>query len=137
MPPLNRCHKTPHQTPLGWDRVFVGRSLLCPPSPGKAIKLFFSTLPKALSPGFSLVLVHRDQAFSIRIWPHISWRIDVLLNEHLVAVRPTMRQYLLPWTAYPLSCPFSHKTFPDHSKFSFFSLLWTPTSVGGYGDKGR
>ena len=38
--PLNHYYKIPHQILLGWDE---GSILLCPPMPGKAIKLFFST----------------------------------------------------------------------------------------------
>ena len=44
--PLNHHYKIPHQIPLGWDTVFEGSILLCPPMPGKAIKLFFYTSPK-------------------------------------------------------------------------------------------
>ena len=63
-PPLNRCHKTPHQTPLGWDTVFEGRSPLCPPLPRKARKLFYSTSPKTLSPRFDSALVYREAELS-------------------------------------------------------------------------
>ena len=34
--------------------------------PGKAIKLFFSTLPKTLSPRFNLALVHRVCVFNTK-----------------------------------------------------------------------
>ena len=42
--PLKDCYKTPHQMPprLG-HTVFEGMTLPCPPLPGKAIELFFST----------------------------------------------------------------------------------------------
>ena len=49
--------------PLGQDIQFWGHSPLCPPLPGKAIKLFFSTSPKTLSPKFNLVPVYRGQIF--------------------------------------------------------------------------
>lgn len=48
-PSLNHCYKIPHQILRGWDTVFQGTGPLCPPLPGKAIKLLFSTSPKALS----------------------------------------------------------------------------------------
>ena len=42
--PLLSClYETAHQILPGWDTIFRGRSLLCPPLPDKAIKLFFST----------------------------------------------------------------------------------------------
>ena len=44
-PPLNHCYK-PFIIPLVWNTIFQGRRLLCPPLPGKAIKLSFSTSPK-------------------------------------------------------------------------------------------
>ena len=40
--------------------VFKGRSPLCPPLLGKAIKLFFSTSPKTLSLRFDSALVYRE-----------------------------------------------------------------------------
>ena len=43
--------------------VFEGRSLLCPPLPGKAIKLFFSTSSKTLSLRFDSAPVHRGWVF--------------------------------------------------------------------------
>lgn len=58
-PTLNYCFKTQHQI------VLRGMSLLHPPLCGKAIKLFFPTLPKSLSLSFNLALVHRGQIFSI------------------------------------------------------------------------
>ena len=42
-----------------------GHSPWCPPLPGKAIKLFFSTSPKTLSLRFDSVSVYRDRVFSI------------------------------------------------------------------------
>ena len=42
-PLLSCCYKSAYQILPGWDTVFRGRSLLCLPLPGKAIKLFFST----------------------------------------------------------------------------------------------
>ena len=44
--PLKHYYKIPHQILLGWDTVFEGSILLCPPIPGKSIKLFFYTSPK-------------------------------------------------------------------------------------------
>ena len=44
---------------------FVGMSLLCPPLPDKAMKLFFSTSPKTLPLRFNLTLVHRGQVFGL------------------------------------------------------------------------
>ena len=58
-PHLNYCYKTQHQI------VLRGMSCLHPPLCGKAIKLFFSTLPKILSASFNLAVVHRGQIFSI------------------------------------------------------------------------
>ena len=44
---------------------FKGRNLLCPPLPGKAIKLFVSTSSKTLSLRFDPALVHRCRVCSI------------------------------------------------------------------------
>ena len=44
---------------------FKGRNLLCPPLPGKAIKLFVSTSSKTLSLRFDPALVHRRRVCSI------------------------------------------------------------------------
>ena len=44
---------------------FVGMSLPCPPLLGKAMKLFFSTSPKALPLRFNLTPVHRGHVFGI------------------------------------------------------------------------
>ena len=41
-----------------------GISLLCPPLPGKAVKLSFSTSPKTLSLRFDLASVHREVELS-------------------------------------------------------------------------
>jgi len=52
-------------TPPGLESIVVqSRSLLCPPFPGKAIKLFFLTHPKLLSPRFDSAPLHRGQGFS-------------------------------------------------------------------------
>ena len=65
-PPLNHCYKTPHQSLPGWDTpILRGMSLLCPPLPGKAVKLFFSTSPKTLFPRFDSAPVHRGRDFGI------------------------------------------------------------------------
>ena len=49
-PPLSHCYKTPHQIlPSVGHTVLKGMSPLCPPLPGKAVKLFFSTSPKTVS----------------------------------------------------------------------------------------
>ena len=47
--------------------VCKGRSPLCPPLPGKALKLFISidTSPNTLSPRFDLALVQRGRACGI------------------------------------------------------------------------
>ena len=58
--------KTSHRPLQGATHSFEGTSPLCPPLPGKAIKLFFSTSPKTLSLRFDLAPAHRDQAFMIR-----------------------------------------------------------------------
>ena len=55
--PLNHCYETPHQVFLGWDTQFSGTSLLWPPLPSKAIKLFFSNSPETLSLRFNLASV--------------------------------------------------------------------------------
>ena len=52
---------------------FWGRSLQCPPLPGKAIKLFFSASPKTLSPSFHLVLMHRGWVLGNTIHHHIKF----------------------------------------------------------------
>ena len=50
--------------------VLRGMSPLCPPLPGKAIKLSFSTSPKTLSLRFNSAPVQRGRAFSIN--PRVS-----------------------------------------------------------------
>ena len=53
IPPLNHFYKAPHQILLGWDTSFLkSRIPLCPPFPGKPIRLFFSISPKTLSVRF-------------------------------------------------------------------------------------
>ena len=54
-------YKTPHKRPRVGTHSSEGISLLCPPLPGKAIKLFFCTLPKTPSPRFNSVPVYRGQ----------------------------------------------------------------------------
>ena len=66
-PPLNHCYKTPHQIPLCWDTVLRSTSPLCPPLPGKTIKLFFSTSPRTLSLRFDSAPVHRGRVFDISV----------------------------------------------------------------------
>ena len=51
---LNHHYKTAHQIPLGWNTECWRLCPLWPSLPGKEIKLFFSTLPKSLSPRFDL-----------------------------------------------------------------------------------
>ena len=46
--------------------VLRGVSPLCPPLPGKAIKLFFSSSPKTLSARFDLALVPRGRVFGMK-----------------------------------------------------------------------
>ena len=62
-PPLG--YKTPHRLPLVGTHSSEGISLLWPPLPSKAIKLFFFTSPKTLSLRFNLVSVFRGW-----IWLH-------------------------------------------------------------------
>ena len=54
-PSLNHYYKTPHYPLQVGTHSFEGISLLWPPLPGKAIKLFFSASPKTLSLRFNLV----------------------------------------------------------------------------------
>ena len=64
--PLNRCHKTPHQTFPGWDTGFQAQaSCVCPSLMDKAIELFFSTSPKALSLRFNSAPGHRGWVLGI------------------------------------------------------------------------
>ena len=58
---LNHYYKTPHYPLQVWTHSFEGISLLCPPLPGKAIKLFFSTSPKTLSLKINLVSGYRSR----------------------------------------------------------------------------
>ena len=87
-PTLNHCHKTPHQTPLGWHTVSEGRSSLCPPLPGKAIKLFLSTSPKTLSPSFGTGAQrlsfqhHHQQAIDGRA-PAVNSNLDPLSGDSI------------------------------------------------------
>ena len=49
-PTLERLLWNSLPNPLSlWHIIFKGTSLLCPPLPGKAIKLFFSTSPQTVS----------------------------------------------------------------------------------------
>ena len=50
---------TPLPATQVWAHSFEGIYPLCPPFPGKAIKLFFSTSSKTLFPRFILVSVYR------------------------------------------------------------------------------
>ena len=59
MPCLHHYYESPHHTLQVGTCTFEGISLLWSPLPGKAIKLFFSTSPKTLSPRFNLVLGYR------------------------------------------------------------------------------
>ena len=56
---------------------FWGMSPLCPPLPGKAVKLIFSTSPKTSSLRFNSAPVHRGWIFGII--SHIHWSIAQLL----------------------------------------------------------
>ena len=51
-------YKTPSQILLGRDIVLQGRIPLCPPLPGKVIKLFFSTPSDSV---FSFLFSTREQ----------------------------------------------------------------------------
>ena len=59
MPSLNHYYKISHYPLQVGTRSFEGISPLWPPWPGKAIKLFFSTSPKILSPRFNLASGYR------------------------------------------------------------------------------
>ena len=85
-PPLNHCHEAPHQILLGWNPGFEGRSPLCPPLPGKAIKLFFSTLPETLSLRFYLALVYREAELSASKAPSHSQKSDCKRKQCLTSV---------------------------------------------------
>ena len=54
---------SPYVSKVGTDG-FEGISPLCPPLPGKAIKLSFSTSPRTLSLRFDLALLYREAEFS-------------------------------------------------------------------------
>ena len=72
--PLNHCYKTPHQIPPAWRHIgFVSTSPLCPPLPGKAIKLFFSTSSKTLSLQYDSALGYRDWFFSMKSEQRRRW----------------------------------------------------------------
>ena len=59
-PSLNHYYKTFYlTTPPRLEHSFEGISPLCPLLRGKPIKLFFSTLPKTLSPRFNSVLGYK------------------------------------------------------------------------------
>ena len=60
-PSLNHYYKTPHYPLQVGTHSLEGISPLWPPLPGKAIKLFYSTSLKTLSPRFNSVLGSRDQ----------------------------------------------------------------------------
>ena len=61
MPSLNHYYKTPHYPLQVETHSFEGISPLWPPLPGRAIKLFFSTSPKTLSPKINSVLGYRGR----------------------------------------------------------------------------
>ena len=61
---------------------------LCPPLPGKAIKLFFSTSPKTLSLRFDLAPVHRDQALMTRRAWKMSWHGNTNCKPVCLSVFP-------------------------------------------------
>ena len=64
-PSLNHYYKTSHYPLEVRTHSFEGISPLWPPLPGQAVKLFFSTSPKTLSPRINSVLGYRGQ-----IWLH-------------------------------------------------------------------
>ena len=76
--PLNHLSKTPHHVLLSWYTSSEGTSPLCVPLPGKAIKLFFSTSPKTLSPRFNSALVHKGPVFVVTT--RVCWLFDHLMN---------------------------------------------------------
>ena len=59
--------KTSHCLPQVGTHGFEGMSLLCPPLPGEAIQLFFSTSPKTLSLRFDLALVYRETELLVSV----------------------------------------------------------------------
>ena len=65
MPSLNHHHKTSHYPLQVRAYSFWGRSPLCPPLPGKVIKLSFSTSPQTLSPRFTSAPVYREDELSV------------------------------------------------------------------------
>ena len=54
---------SPYVSKVGTDG-FEGISPVCPPLPGKAIKLSFSTSPRTLSLRFDLALLYREAELS-------------------------------------------------------------------------
>ena len=58
-PLLLEHYKTPHYPLQGGTYSLEGISLLWPPLPGRAVKLFLSTSPKTLSLRFNLAPVYR------------------------------------------------------------------------------
>ena len=66
-PCLSRCYKTSHQIPLGGYTQFSRAGATVFPFAWQSIKLFFSTSSKTLSPKFDLTMVHRGQAFGIKM----------------------------------------------------------------------
>ena len=69
-PALSRCWKLLTTSSRVGTHSFQGRSPLCAPLTGKAIKLFFATSPNTLSLRFTLAAVHRGQAFGINKSSH-------------------------------------------------------------------
>ena len=67
---LNHYYKSSHYPLQGRTHRLKGISPLCPPLPGKAIKLFFSASPKTLSLRFNPAPVYRGW-ISATIWLHI------------------------------------------------------------------
>ena len=86
-PSWNHYCKTPHYPLKVRTHSFEGISLLCPPLPGKAVKLFFSTSPKTLSLRFNAVLGYRGQ---IRLQKQKENLWQVILDYSSVGLFPKL-----------------------------------------------
>ena len=98
------------------DTVFRGRSLPCPPLPGKVIKLSFSTSPKTLSPRIRFSSgVQRSWAFGI----NFAWRSIFIFCIYLykyIYWEPLV--YFDPSDSNP--APHDHSSLPSSFFLTFF-----------------
>ena len=101
-------------------------SLLCPPLPGKAIELFFSTSPKTLSPRFNSALVPRGLDFGIRRFQMQKFQLSsvhgVRDNKPFPASVWQYTRMLPTREAHPSLCihtPYLRSFCPSHQRLSW------------------